>query len=89
MCVIPHASPTDTEASQPKTVVAMRFEVFDALCNARGLDQDLKRARALGISHTTLSRLRSGHTSAGGKVIRRAIELLGVPYAALFEERAA
>lgn len=89
MCVIPHASPHEIEATEPRTVVVMRFEVFDALCNARGLDQDLKRARALGISHTTLSRIRSGHRSAGGKVIRRAIELLGVPYAALFEERSA
>lgn len=84
MCVITHAAPSEVDETEVRR--ALRSDVFDALCNARGLDTDLKRSQALKISHTTMSRIRSRKANPGGKFIAAALELLNVPYAALFED---
>lgn len=65
----------------------MRFDIFDALCTARGLNNDLQRARALGISHPHLGRIRSGHTGVGPKFIDAALSLLGCRFEDVFERR--
>jgi len=77
------------QASGPRTVTSLRFTIFDALCNEQGLINDQRRAKALGISHPHLSRIRAGQCGAGSKVIRRALGLFSaVEYDDLFEERA-
>lgn len=75
--------------SDPSAVVRVRFDIFDALCNQRGLTNDLQRAKALKISHPHLSRIRAGHVGAGSKVIASALALFGCRYEDLFERRSA
>lgn len=73
----------------PRAVTRVKFTIFDALCNAKGLVNDQQRAKALGISHPHLSRIRRNQCGAGSKVISRALKLLGpgVEYNDLFEDR--
>jgi len=75
-------SPTEDAAA---SVVRVRFDQFDRLCDAKGWANDFARSRALGISHTHLSRVRSGHVGVGGKFIGAALAALGVPFEAVFE----
>lgn len=69
--------------------VWLRVGEFDRLTAAKGWGTDLAVARELGVSHTTVGRLRSGGQQPGGKFIAAALDKLNVPFDALFERRAA
>lgn len=65
----------------------LRFDVFEALCNAKNLHSDGQRAKALDISQPHMTRMKAGECGAGRKVIRNALALFGpIRYEDLFEE---
>lgn len=82
-----------TEAEQAPDVF-LRLDVFDRLTRERGWTNDLARARALGVSHTTVGRLRpdpgcaDSPKSPGGRFIGAALRALDVEFDVLFERRA-
>ena len=86
--MIPHAAGTGVAEADTRTSVLVRFDVFDALCKAKGLDLDIQRAAALGIHHTHLGRIRKGKARVGGKFIAATLDLLNVPFEVVFERRA-
>lgn len=83
MCMSAH---TDVA---PAPEVWLRVTEFDRLTRAKGWPTDLAVARALGVSHTTVGRLRTGGQQPSSKFIAAALDKLGVPFDALFERRAA
>lgn len=68
--------------------VWLRVEEFDRLTINRGWYTDSARARALGVSHPTVGRLRAGGRP-GSKFIAAALDKLNVPFDTLFERRSA
>lgn len=82
--MITHAARDEVAEAGTRAVVRVRFDVFDALCNAKGLTLDIQRAGALGIHHTHLGRIRKGNARAGGKFIASTLELLNVPFEVVF-----
>jgi len=87
MCVITHAAPEGAAETGTRAVVRVRFDAFDALCNAKNLTLDIQRAGALGIHHTHLGRIRKGQAQVGGKFIAATLDLLNVPFEVVFERR--
>lgn len=85
------AQAQEAPAPASETKVWLRLEEFDRLTTARGWGNDLARARALGVSHTTVGRLRDtdnpGHP--GSKFIAATLAALGCPFDAVFERRPA
>jgi hypothetical protein len=67
----------------------MKTDVFDELCTARGWVNEHQRALNLGVSHTTLRRLRVDGGNPGGKLIAAALNTFGVTFEYLFERRSA
>lgn len=53
------------------------------IMNALGHTDDASRARALGMHHAVISRLRAGRAKPGPKFIAQTLAL-GIPYAACF-----
>lgn len=77
---------TQTLSDHMRTDV--RWDVFDALCAAKGWVTDLNISRGLGFpSHSTLSRLRAGKITVSRLFIERAMTALDVPYEAIFVRR--
>lgn len=87
--MITHAAGTEAAEADTRAAVRVRFDVFDALCNAKGLELDIQRAGALGIHHTHLGRIRKGKAQVGGKFIAATLDLLNVPFEVVFERRSA
>lgn len=66
------------------------WEVFDRLTSQRGWTTDYKRARALGIEQSTLTKLRTGENGAGARVIDACLrEFGGVAYDMIFKREQA
>jgi len=62
----------------------LNLQRFDALTAERGWTNDLQRATGIGVSHTTLGRIRRGVIKPGTRFIARATAALGVPVEQLF-----
>lgn len=60
--------------------------IFDTL-DERGITQTWL-ARRLGIRDWTLTRYKTGHTPVPDDVVRRACEILGLPYSAVVQRAA-
>jgi transcriptional regulator with XRE-family HTH domain len=69
--------------------VALRVEEFDRITRRMGYSNDAERAKAIGVSHTTISRLRSGKLRPGGRFIAATLAALNVRFEDIFERRAA
>lgn len=69
--------------------VALRVEEFDRITRRMGYSNDAERAKAIGVSHTTISRLRSGKLRPGGRFIAATLCALNVPFEDVFERKAA
>lgn len=52
----------------------------------RGYETDYQRAKALRMSHSVISRLRSGENGPGPRFIARTCNL-GIPYEKVFRQR--
>lgn len=89
VCVIPLTEAPEVPETGTRAVVRVRFDVFDALCNAQGLALDIQRADALGIHRNYVGRLRKGDVNVGGKFIAATLNLLKVPFEVVFERRSA
>lgn len=64
--------------------ITLNLQRFDELTAARGWTTDVQRAAGIGVSHTTLSRIRRGQLRPGTRFIAKAVEALGVEYSELF-----
>lgn len=64
--------------------VRLNFEEFDRLTALRGWQNDSERARAIGVSTATMSRIRTSTDRPGARFIHRTLDALGVPYSVLF-----
>lgn len=71
------------------SVIRLRTDVFDDLCRDKGLRKQKDISAELGISSSQLGKVRAGTSQPGSKFIDRSLEVLGVPYRALFTKRAA
>jgi transcriptional regulator with XRE-family HTH domain len=80
MCMSAHTDVASAQRRAPE--VWLRVGEFDRLTAA-------KVARALGVSHTTVGRLRGGGQQPSSKFIAAALDKLNVSFDALFERRAA
>lgn len=81
---------TDVAAAQRRAPeVWLRVSEFDRLTAAKGWGTDLAVARELGVSHTTVGRLRGGGQQPSSKFIAAALDKLNVSFDALFERRSA
>jgi transcriptional regulator with XRE-family HTH domain len=63
----------------------LNFAKFELLTKARGWTNDLQRARGIGVSHSTIGRLRRGDMKPGLYFIGRATAALGVDIEDLFD----
>ena len=63
---------------------ALRLDRFEELTANRGWTTDQQRAAGLGVSHTTLGRIRRGKTRPGARFIASATAVLGVQVEDLF-----
>jgi transcriptional regulator with XRE-family HTH domain len=70
--------------------VWLRVGEFDRLTRAKGWYTDLAVAQVLGVSHTTVGRLRNieDPSQPSGRFIAAALDKLNVPFDAIFERRA-
>ncbi|MBC9001316.1 helix-turn-helix domain-containing protein [Micromonospora aurantiaca (nom. illeg.)] len=80
---------TATPQAPPTGAVQLRVAEFDRITEKLGLSNDTERAKAIGVSHTTISRLRSGKLRPGGKFIALTLTALNVRFEDVFERRAA
>lgn len=64
--------------------VRLDLDEFDRLTALRGWTNDSQRARALGVSTATMSRIRTGTDRPGSRFIPLALAALNVPYGVLF-----
>lgn len=62
----------------------LNIDRFEQLTDARGWTTDIKRARGIGVSHTTISRIRSGEYAPGLRFIGLATAKLDVDIDDLF-----
>jgi transcriptional regulator with XRE-family HTH domain len=66
--------------------VKLRIDKFDELTEARGWRDDKQRAEGLGVSQSTISRIRSGASNPGGMFVDRCMATFGpLAYDLLFE----
>jgi len=65
--------------------IRIRLDEFDRLTSALGWTNDASRARNIGISPSTLTRLRAGEQHASAQLIHLVLTALQAPYASLFE----
>jgi hypothetical protein len=70
----------------PTQRVLLKVEAFDRITGDRGLKSDNAKAKHLGVSHTTIGRLRAGG-AAGGRFIALALDRLAVPFESIFERQ--
>jgi DNA-binding XRE family transcriptional regulator len=71
----------DTES---KGRILLDDEVFVRLTSEKGWDTDVKRAEAIGVTPTTVYRLRKGLNSPSSQLMYELPELLGVRTRVLF-----
>lgn len=64
----------------------LNFEKFELLTKARGWTNDYQRAHGIGVSHTTIGRLRRGELNPGLHFIGIATSALGVDIDDLFDK---
>jgi transcriptional regulator with XRE-family HTH domain len=65
--------------------VALRLDEFDAMTTERGWATDKERADGLGVSQSTISKLRSGTANPGATFIAACLKEFGpLAYARLF-----
>jgi transcriptional regulator with XRE-family HTH domain len=64
----------------------LNLERFDALTAERGWTNDQQRAANIGVSHTTLGRIRRGLIRPGARFIAQATRTLDVPVEQLFAQ---
>lgn len=69
------------------TTVYLDVTAFDALCEARGWGTDAERARALGLAHSTVSRVRRGEQRPGIRFAHSCTRVFGdAVYSRLFRK---
>lgn len=71
---------------QPSLRYRLRLDRFDEHTARRGWTSDAQRAKGIGVSHTTIGRIRRGQMSPGLHFIGRVTAALGVDVAEVFEE---
>lgn len=64
------------------------IEVFDRIMNDLGFTTDISRAEAIGMDHSSMSKIRSGAFRPGRKFILGTASI-GIPFAAIFRKRGA
>lgn len=72
------------ESKQRAERVLLDWPVFVGLTSRRGWKTDAKRAQAIGVDPSMLSRLKSGKCQPSPSLIYNLPDLLGVPTKALF-----
>lgn len=85
MCMSAQTSEATVTRRSPK--YRLRVEEFDRLTIAKGWYTDVARARAIGVSHTTVGRMRKPNATAGDPFIRATLAKLEVEFDTLFFER--
>lgn len=66
--------------------VKLRLDEFDRLTRERGWKDDARRAEGLGVSASTISRIRSGDSNPGARFVDRCLATFGpLAYDLLFE----
>ena len=65
---------------------ALKLDLFDELTAGRGWTTDQQRAAGIGVSHTTLGRIRRGLIKPGTRFISSATTALGVKVEDLFTQ---
>ncbi|BAL85497.1 hypothetical protein AMIS_2770 [Actinoplanes missouriensis 431] len=68
---------------------ALNLARFDELTGHRGWKTDQQRAAGIGVSHTTLGRIRRGHIKPGTRFIAAATTALNTNVEYLFERNEA
>lgn len=78
---------TKTPARRRRVPPTPRLNVqeFDRLTGLRGWTTDVQRAASMGMTSSTISRIRSGENRPSSAFIDAALRVLGVEYSALFE----
>lgn len=74
-----------SKQSPPSLQYRLDFDKFDELTEQRGWLNDSQRARGIGVSHTTIGRLRRGKLRPGLHFIGQATKELGVEIEELFK----
>jgi DNA-binding XRE family transcriptional regulator len=77
----------DTEAREPDTAVRLRTEVCDALMASKGITSVAAQASQIGVSRSTLFRLRRGEIEPLLGQAMRMARVAGTTVEALFELR--
>lgn len=62
------------------------LDVFDWIMNEKGFTTDLQRAEAIGMNHSSLSKIRSGTLQPGRKFIFGTASI-GIPFEVIFKRR--
>lgn len=62
------------------------LDVFDWIMNEKGFTNDIQRAEAIGVNHSTLSKIRSGAVRPGIKFVFGTASI-GIPFAVIFKKR--
>lgn len=63
----------------------LNIEKFELLTKVKGWTNDLQRAQGIGVSHTTIGRLRRNEINPGLRFIGQATAALGVDIDDLFD----
>lgn len=74
--------------SPPAVEWVLDIEVFDRITANMGLSNDILRAEAMDIDHSSLSKIRAGKFRPGRKFILGAASI-GIPFDAIFTKKAA
>lgn len=72
------------DGEQNKGRILLDDHIFVRMTTGKGWDTDRKRATAIGITPTTVYRLRTGKSSPSAELIYELPDLLGVPTKVLF-----
>lgn len=64
------------------------YAVFNRIMNDKGLITNKQRGEAIGMDHSSLSKIRSGRFRPGRKFILGTASI-GIPFAAIFRKREA
>jgi plasmid maintenance system antidote protein VapI len=83
MVAAPNGELRDSTAA--RSPIALRIDVFDRLMAGLGADNDVARARVLGIDRATISRMRTRRFAPRLELAMRMATVLGTTVDELFE----
>lgn len=64
--------------------IRLRIGEYQRFAKAKGLDDNLRLAQALGMAHTTVSRVMAERMSPGPRFVANSMHVLGVTFEAVF-----